>query len=567
MKINSIARALTLVYSLCLLTLLTRIQLNLLGRRTYLSSVVALASPPTPAQASRISLENHDDDNYENAYGNDFETNRKYLTFSWWLLHRGSRQIMARVIAAVKEVFAQVNIREDVSLESLSDLILRVRKIVEGSTEEERRSTKWLQYLLPPAEDEVFVIRQSGTSEHSGSGDGNDPYSSPEQSFIHAEDPSTLINASLRRLLDETADLIDSPTFSFVLTRVLDAAYSHLIDTRIAVEAFHAAPPVEDLYQEPRITELSTTTCKLAHILPAFCKQAHAIAIGSGELDATLAGVAAQGGNGLALGNEYLAAVDKVPDLAAFAALVYSSNWEYEPLEQQQKRLAAAGAAAGEKQIDVQAQRRLQEEVDEEEELEIIEMVKEAALRRDEELRNASLQQQQQSATVEESAVLVPKPVRNVEEKASELVGEAKHGLEAAWQKATSVSAAVLPEQSSEKVESVVRPAVQQQERPSNLPQTAVKEFSDPETAIPVVSNQTSSAPEAAAQTAQASSTVPAASTIPAPASSSAAALEPPVLQSETLQPPAPADASIVPTTPGGEDVVALPEYLPEERK
>ncbi|KAI7554727.1 Peroxin-3, partial [Hortaea werneckii] len=113
MKINAITRALTLIYTLSLLTLLTRIQLNLLGRRTYLSSVVAMASPQPAQQSSTISLENKDDDNYENIYGNDFETNRKYLTFSWWLLHRGSKLILERVQAAVKEVFGLVNIRED----------------------------------------------------------------------------------------------------------------------------------------------------------------------------------------------------------------------------------------------------------------------------------------------------------------------------------------------------------------------------------------------------------------------------------------------------------------------
>ena len=86
----------TLIYTLCLLTLLTRVQLNLLGRRTYLSSVVSLAIPQPATTASHISLENNDDDNYDNVYGNDFETNRKYLTFSWWLLHRGSKEILER---------------------------------------------------------------------------------------------------------------------------------------------------------------------------------------------------------------------------------------------------------------------------------------------------------------------------------------------------------------------------------------------------------------------------------------------------------------------------------------
>lgn len=116
---------------------MTRIQLNLLGRRNYLASVVSLASPPT--HGSRISLENHDDDNLEQAYGNDFETNRKYLSFSWWLLHRGCKDIMEKVLVAVKEVFGPLNPREEISLERLSELTLEVRKKIEGGTEEERK--------------------------------------------------------------------------------------------------------------------------------------------------------------------------------------------------------------------------------------------------------------------------------------------------------------------------------------------------------------------------------------------------------------------------------------------
>ena len=127
----------TLLYTISLLSLLTRIQLNLLGRRNYLSSVIALASHPP--QDLTISLENRDDDNVERAYGNDFETNRKYLTFSWWLLHRGWRDILRRVEVAVTEIFGPLNPREDISLERMSSLILDVRRKVEGATPEERR--------------------------------------------------------------------------------------------------------------------------------------------------------------------------------------------------------------------------------------------------------------------------------------------------------------------------------------------------------------------------------------------------------------------------------------------
>lgn len=133
----AITRSFTLLYTLSLLTLLTRIQLNLLGRKNYLQSVLTLASPPT--ESFGITLEDHDQERERIDLGNDFETNRRYLTFSWWLLHRGWRDLMGKVEAAVKETFGPLNPREDITLVKLSELTLVVRKKVEGSTEEERK--------------------------------------------------------------------------------------------------------------------------------------------------------------------------------------------------------------------------------------------------------------------------------------------------------------------------------------------------------------------------------------------------------------------------------------------
>jgi peroxin-3 len=135
----AITRAFTLLYTLSLLTLLTRIQLNLLGRRNYLASVVSLATPQPTTEGSRINLENNDDDNFEQAYGNDFETNRRYLSLSWWLLHKGCIELIEKVRTAVQDVFGTLNPREEITLEHLSCLTLEVRKRVEGATEEERR--------------------------------------------------------------------------------------------------------------------------------------------------------------------------------------------------------------------------------------------------------------------------------------------------------------------------------------------------------------------------------------------------------------------------------------------
>lgn len=132
----AITRSFSLLYTLCLLTLLTRIQLNLLGRRNYLSSIVSASYPP---KDKTIRLENRDDDNGEQPYGNDFETNRKFLTFSWWLLHRGWRDLMEEVQSAVVQVFGPVKTTEEIQFEQLSSLIINVRRRVEGETPEQRK--------------------------------------------------------------------------------------------------------------------------------------------------------------------------------------------------------------------------------------------------------------------------------------------------------------------------------------------------------------------------------------------------------------------------------------------
>ncbi|ORX96555.1 Peroxin-3 [Clohesyomyces aquaticus] len=305
MKIGSISRAFTLLYTLSLLTLLTRIQLNLLGRRNYLASVVSLASPPT--EETRINLENNDDDNFGNAYGNDFETNRRYLSLSWWLLHRGCIELMHKVTAAVKDVFGTLNPREEITLEKLSEFTLEVRKKVEGATEEERRTCKWLHFLLPSQDQEDYVLQESGMTTST----------------------SAPASPSLRRLIDETSDLIDSPSFTHVLTLLLDSAFSHLIDTKIA-QLSYKIPPTSA--SPARIQELvgGDAKAKVANSLAVFCRQAHAIGSGAN--------------------NEYLAAVEQVRDLEAFAAVVYSSNFEFETPEvgvNKSRPTTAAGLESG----------------------------------------------------------------------------------------------------------------------------------------------------------------------------------------------------------------------------
>ena len=122
----------------------------------------------------------------------------------------------------------------------------------------------------------------------------------------------------LRRLLDETSDLIDSPTFTHIHTLLLDTLFSHLTDHTLRSQAFKLPTTnQEPLDPNVRVQDVSDmpadpmqTKAKLATILAVATRQAHVI------------------GNGVP--NQYVQAMEGVRELEAFAAVVYSSNFAVE---------------------------------------------------------------------------------------------------------------------------------------------------------------------------------------------------------------------------------------------
>ncbi|RMZ91978.1 hypothetical protein DV736_g772, partial [Chaetothyriales sp. CBS 134916] len=341
LKISAVTRSFTFIYSLSLLIILTRIQLNLLGRLNYLQSVISLAQPPAPGRNNSISLEDHDDGHATVSFGHDFETNRKYLTYSWWIMHKGYAQILDKVRIAVEDVWGPVSPTEMLTAERLRGLVMEVRKKVEGATEHDRYATKWLPYLLPPREEEDAMLVESGFI--------TPPLSSPVHQAQRSDPGASAVRSSsntdcapLRQLLDETADLIDSPSFTRVNNLTLNALFSQLIDQKVIQASYpqpnSQTPPASEAgAPQPRLHEIESAVTvvpadprvKLASILAILTRQAHVL------------------GNGNAP-NEYMSAVDsEVRELDSFAAVIYTNNLEHQA-EQARPKTAESGVKAPE---------------------------------------------------------------------------------------------------------------------------------------------------------------------------------------------------------------------------
>ena len=100
-----------------LLSLLLHVQLNILGRRKYILSIIKLAQEEQNREIMRdsVSLLNlvsgvdptlsYSEDDIHSMPPVEEATEQKYLTLTWWLLNVGWKDVGERVRRAVEEVF------------------------------------------------------------------------------------------------------------------------------------------------------------------------------------------------------------------------------------------------------------------------------------------------------------------------------------------------------------------------------------------------------------------------------------------------------------------------------
>lgn len=110
-KMLSLARSIASLYLLALLVMQTHVQLNLIGRYKYLGSLVDEAEKEQAREKSGVqgrmggidSPKGKEDRSTRG--GIDAQTEVQYLTFSWWLLNEGWKDVVQRVQDGVEQVF------------------------------------------------------------------------------------------------------------------------------------------------------------------------------------------------------------------------------------------------------------------------------------------------------------------------------------------------------------------------------------------------------------------------------------------------------------------------------
>ena len=179
------------------------------------------------------------------------------------------------------------------------------------------RTREWLSLILPPRDQEDAVLRDSGMTTLPPV--PQQPPTLQDPTSIHSPPTSPAsaptISSPLRRLLDETSDLIESPMFTHVFTVILDSTFSQLADKKLRSEAYKLPPLTLESLTSEKITEVTdadpaAASVKLPIILAVMVREAHNI--------------------GREVPNEYVQAMESVSELEGFAAVVYSSNFEFE---------------------------------------------------------------------------------------------------------------------------------------------------------------------------------------------------------------------------------------------
>ncbi|XP_048086042.1 peroxisomal biogenesis factor 3 [Alosa alosa] len=223
LKIISFARSVVAVYSTCMLVVLLRVQLNIIGGYLYLDNSVNKTGmvPFAPP-----------------------EVQQQYLSSIQHLLGDGLNELMTVVKKAVQDVMGGMSLKQHLSLQELDQQLESIRQRVEEGFG--KASHKPLSWYLMPDEENTLEAQVCGSN-------GNDDM--------------TL------KLLNETRDMLETPDFNMVLNTCLRRGFSRFLDNM--AEFFHLPQGCPTSLEASG--NLSLERLPLAKIIPIVNGQIHSI--------------------------------------------------------------------------------------------------------------------------------------------------------------------------------------------------------------------------------------------------------------------------------------------------
>ncbi|XP_056337005.1 peroxisomal biogenesis factor 3 isoform X2 [Danio aesculapii] len=221
LKIISFTRSIVAVYSTCMLVVLLRVQLNIIGGYLYLDNSVT-KNGMTPLAPPDVQ--------------------QQYLSSIQHLLGEGVMELITVVKKAVQEVFGPVSLKQCLSLQDLEQQLTQIRQLVEDNSSK-HKSLSW--YMMPD-EENTLASQACGLTEN---------------------DVTTI------KLLNETRDMLESPDFNIVLHTCLNRGFVRFLDNM--AEFFR--PPQRDSTPSSTPHQLSHVSLPLAKIIPIINGQIHSI--------------------------------------------------------------------------------------------------------------------------------------------------------------------------------------------------------------------------------------------------------------------------------------------------
>lgn len=186
LKIISFTRSIVAVYSTCMLVVLLRVQLNIIGGYIYLDNATvgkngtSILAPP--------------------------DVQQQYLSSIQHLLGDGLTELVTVIKQAVQRILGSISLKHSLSLLDLEQKLKEIRTLVEqhrSCWNDKDASKSSLCHYMMPDEETPLAAQAYGLS---------------------PRDITTI------KLLNETRDMLESPDFSTVLNTCLNRGFSRLLD-------------------------------------------------------------------------------------------------------------------------------------------------------------------------------------------------------------------------------------------------------------------------------------------------------------------------------------------------